>query len=181
MKKFIVLLFLISCISVSYAQLQKGSIFLGGQISVNHINSDNETTDYFIVPRFGGFVSNNVVLGIDAGYSEINSEKLVIVGPFIRYIYKPFEVAGFYNDFLFTYGFGEGDINESTYDVNQFSIGLSPGVLFQVTRKLHFEASFGNLLYHSRKVKHKDGAETETSSVDFNINMSMKFGVFWAL
>lgn len=181
MKKFIVFLFFISNFSVSYAQLQKGSIFLGGQIGITHMNSEKESTDYHIVPRFGGFVSNNVVLGIDAGYIKESFDKLIVIGPFIRYIYKPFEVAGFYNDFLFTYQFGQGEINEYKHDINQFSVGLAPGVLFQVTRKLHFEASIGNLMYYSRKVKYDDDNQPESSSIDFNLNLTSRFGIFWAL
>lgn len=162
------------------AQIKKGSIFLGGDIggSTQTTKSGDITTNkqngLNISPVFGKAIKENLVLGVNAGAgiyknddpstpSDEYKTKSYGVGIFLRK-YKNIGASGFY---LFAQGgLGVGYYNEkqeggyTTYnDLKRTSVGINayPGISYAVSKKLHLETGFANLLslgyfHETRKV-----------------------------
>ncbi len=83
-KKILVFSLLMACLSVSYAQTDKGTWMLGGTGAItNNENPQSSTFTFNLSPRIGYFVVPNWAIGVQTGFSISNSEfKLPAVGEF---------------------------------------------------------------------------------------------------
>jgi len=199
MKKILtlsVLPFLFS-VSILHAQISKGSLFLGGNISGSTVKTEStqpnvtsKQNGLTISPVIGFAVKENLVFGADASYSFFKTDQVYGqytqkqysygAGVFLRK-YKPIG-KGFY---LFLQGRLGG-----RYDENKYTPGVSanntkrftttfggyPGVSYAINRKLQLETGFNNLLslnYYHETGKNLDGSGYSYKSNGFNIATSL--------
>jgi hypothetical protein len=182
------------------AQIKKGSIFLGGNISGS--TQKTKTTDDVttfkqnvinILPVFGRAIKENLVLGVNVGFGIYDSEypagnninfkaSSYSAGVFLRK-YKNIGTSGFY---LFIQGGLEGGYmtqkQEYPYapgfdESKRISIGINvyPGLSYAVSKKLHLETGFNNLLsLNYFNEKRENGSPVTTSKTNgFNIASSL--------
>ncbi|MGZ8549103.1 MAG: hypothetical protein ACXWV2_00515 [Chitinophagaceae bacterium] len=171
MKKTLLAIITVSLLVCSAnAQIKKGSVFLGGDISgsTQKTKSGDVTTNkqngINISPVFGKAIKENLVLGVNAGlgiydnkYPAGNNTNFKTnsygAGVFLRK-YKNIGTNGFY---LFVQGgLGvnymtqehEGPFAANFNELKRISVGINayPGLSYAVSRKLHLETGFNNLL-----------------------------------
>ena len=169
MKKILLAVIAVSVFVCSAnAQIKKGSVFLGGDIGAstqktNYENgSDRESKGLTIIPVFGKFVSDNLVVGGAMSFSRsktINEFSITSkynsygAGLFIRK-YKPIGKNGFYvflegglnGNYLTTKSRGPMPQYNDEMKRTSISLGANPGISFAVNKKLHLETGFNNLL-----------------------------------
>jgi hypothetical protein len=195
MRKIILAIFIISMFVCSAnAQIKKGSIFLGGDIggSTQKTKTDGVTSDkqsgINISPVIGKAIKENLVLGINAGVTIYHAENTTntssySAGVFLRK-YKNIGNGGFYI-------FVQGGLNGAYYkqkrnvapspisdETKIMFVGLTayPGISYAISRKLHLEAGFNNLLllnYSNEKRETGDPVISTKKTNAFNISSSL--------
>jgi hypothetical protein len=168
MKKTLFTAVLSIVIIVANAQVNKGSILLGGNISANTSNSNYGTTEakqnsWVINPSVGYAYKLNRIIGFSFGYSHGNarteSGSTVSINRFNNYS------AGIYQRSYFPIGknfslYGQGDLSfgylrrnvtntpGSSYIEKQTGVVLSvsPGISYAISKKIMIELGFSNLL-----------------------------------
>lgn len=146
------------------AQIKKGSVFLGGDISAATQKTETGPTTskqsvVTISPVFGKAIKDNMVLGADLLYGhydyESTSEQKVDIygaGIFLRK-YKPIGSSGFY---IFLQGRAGYRLQKNEVDANtpavsvakshSVSLSIYPGLSYAVSKRLHLETGFNNLV-----------------------------------
>jgi hypothetical protein len=205
MNKIIYSFIIVICIGINAnAQIKKGSILLGGQVSYYNSKSDNSfnlqpdqktTSGNFIISAGKAFKENSV-FGIAIGYSSF-SNKNNSVNPFkqdnnyynISVFYRKYKSLG--NGFSF---FAEGGISYNnnkqknddslhlnSYEQTQSGIGfyLTPGISYQVCKKLQLEILIPNIVYANYSVTKSHSTSqpnppqsSKTNSFSFNTSLS---------
>jgi hypothetical protein len=193
MKKILCTLILFACFFISNAQINKGSILLGGSIGGGTVKTeygnDKSTQSILMIqPAIGYTYKTNTVIGVKLNYghqlnkytgSQYRREVTVYGGGMFYRKYLPLGKA--------FYLFGEAGIdyayasirddqggNQIPYNEKQSTItlGLSPGISFAVNKKIHLEASINDILTmqygHSKKTYQTPGIQDQNTSV-FNI------------
>ncbi len=181
------------------AQIKKGSVFLGGDVgaSAQKTKSGDVTTNkqngINISPVFGKAIKENLVLGMSAGFGIYNNKypagsysnletDFYNAGVFLRK-YKNIGASGFY---LFVQGGINGGYMKQKQegpfapDLNELkrisvSINAYPGLSYGISRKLHLETGFNNLLslgyFHDKAESRTTGHFSKTNG--FNISSSL--------
>lgn len=195
-RKTLLFLFIaLSSSQVLMAQIKKGSIFLGGSVSITTAKYNSEFSDqdrsqaaFSFSPAVGKFVKDNLVWGGElqlAGYKNkfaYNSYQknfIVGAGTFIR---KYFPVV----DRLYIFGqanFSVGYISEKSkgtgneYNGKGYSVGISayPGMSFAITRKVFVETGLANLvtLYYTHKKIRETSVLNTVKTNDFHFGTSL--------
>jgi len=194
MKKTL-LLSIVAIVSASIvkAQIPKGSIFIGGQISGNtykyksspypHPQKQNSIV---VSPAIGTAIRQNLIAGIDLTYAHSENDNgfngLVksngLGGGFFlrrytslanRFYFFLQERAGYFHEKDESTSGSSTNTNQS----NNFNLGLYPGVSFALTRSLHVEAGLNNLVLvnYSHSTNKQPGSPDQTSN-NFNFNTS---------
>ena len=188
----------IATISVN-AQIKKGSVFLGGDLSGSYQTSKNtgpntqKNGGLTISPVLGVFTRDNFMVGGNLGFGFSNSKSgtdytskgsSYSAGVFVRQ-YKNLGTGGFY---LFFQGELSGSYStmklESSLPADNSkqtntTIGVSayPGVSYAVSKRIHLETGFRNLVslsYQKGKLETGDPLTTysNTSGVSFGSSLS---------
>lgn len=168
------------------AQIKKGSIFLGGDISgFSQKTKSGDVNTYkqsgiHISPVIGKAIKDNLILGANVGFGisksidpvndlKFNSSSFN-AGIFLRK-YRNIGTGGFY---VFVQSGLNGNYNvqkqksPSAYfnEIKQYSIGLNanPGFSYALNNKLHLETGFNNLfsIYYSNDQR-KSGSPVVTT------------------
>jgi hypothetical protein len=203
--KTILLSLLLAITSLScLAQINKGTVLLGGNLSFSRNVSKNtspmnkysgEVNTFSLNPTLGFFVSDKWMAGLNIGYSNVNSSNnnplgsfpsesetnlnLLSVGPVVRYYQPVSDKISFFGQANMGFGFGKstyesrynGNSDTQEYNVSSFVIGLNPGVVFFLTRRIGLEASIGSLSFNRSSSKSEsDDAEQENNSVGISFN-----------
>jgi len=187
MKQTLLLSTLISVFSLtSTAQIKKGSTLLGGQISFQHTDEDNNTAQDQSSAVFhiaaGKAYKENSVLGLYAEYTHYS-----VSGSFTADYYK----AGFFyrkfhklaKDFYFFGEIGTGymGLTEKRFGINEFRIyqsgaelNVTPGLSYRVYKKLHLELSIPQIAgIHYTVSKTRSVTDNfKQDSFGFNTNMN---------
>ena len=173
MKKFTFFIVVTLCVSsISFSQINKGSVLLGGNISFGFGTTENVTntipntsTNYknhgFLVsPSVGIAIKENTILGIGLSYGNSKngdeqspqSQNTSSVGGNIyvrKYLLlgKNFYLFGqantYYNYTKQDNKTANGDMNN--YKVSRIGFNFYPGLSYAVNRKLHLDAGINNL------------------------------------
>jgi len=182
------------------AQIKKGSIFLGGDISGSTQKTKigdmtiNKQSGINISPVFGKAIKDNLVLGANAGLGLVENKNwnggssnktksnAYNAGVFLRK-YKNIGTGGFY---LFVqcglngtfYKQKQEEPVSSQNETKRFSVGINayPGISYAVTHKLHLETGFNNLLsvsYFNEKNESGDPMTTTYKTNGFSISSSL--------
>ena len=197
MKRKFIALAIASCLvsTMSYSQIKKGSILLGGsvgfssskttEVQPNSWVGETKKNSLFLSPSVGVAIQDNLVLGADLTFASIrgkyNSPALETNkstgyggGVFIR---KYWQLA---NKF---YVFGNGRVGyqfskeatpshvssvKTEYKNQRAAASIAPGISFAVSRRVHLESTFINLLTveysKTREYNKASGVETKSSS-----------------
>lgn len=133
--KRILFVLLMTISTVSYSQIQKGSIQLGGTIGYSKSNLKEEfihITEYenesiLVLPKIGYFISSTSAIGLGLGYTGIfeflqtsisplkpieiqrnkTSQKIFIINPYYRFHLSVSESVAFFVEVNGLYGFGK--------------------------------------------------------------------------
>jgi hypothetical protein len=192
------LLFLFACLFINsfvQAQIKKGTILLGGNISASSSKTETSTTipseqksrGINISPSLGFTIKENLILGggVNYGYSSSTEQSFKRTNNnyganlFLRK-YLTLE-KGFY-----LFGEGSAFVNKAnTEDKNSgtisssnkfLTVGLNfnPGVSYAVNNRFHLEVGLNNLGYISyQKQKYTSGSNTsKTNSFSLGSNLS---------
>jgi hypothetical protein len=224
MKKLILLTVATSCMAItSYAQITKGSTFLGGSIHLfagkeepTNNSAESKTTNWGFRPQLGKVIAENKVAGIFLNTSQsLSRQSSPSSSLFAETRISSYGGGAFYRQYYPLgkrfYLFGDGSFglhfdkderkgnNGMTNFVYQRSkgrevnVGLTPGISFAATRKLHLEAAFSNLVYlRYRTYTTTDfsapGIESRavegrqfTANADANAFSGMVIGLRWIL
>ncbi len=181
------------------AQISKGSVLLGGGLSVGSGKSEggpseNKSRSFGFSPAVGIAVKDNAIVGLRLSYSASKSEQ-----ENINYLQKfnGYSAGVFYRRYLTLskafFLFGEAtayyasseNSNENkpgNYKNVQKSrsvgVNLYPGVAYVVSRRFHLEAGLNNLLslqYGTTKLTTTTSGQvtqSKSSGVDFSTNFS---------
>jgi hypothetical protein len=158
------------------AQIKKGSVFLGGDISfttekgASSNNIDYKTSGIYLLPVYGKAVKENLIIGTDILYYFQNSDVSLDFNDLKQWIYGIGFFARGYQQLaktklsLFIQGHigTEYDKTKQAFNTidkiekNTFSINLSvyPGISYSLNHKLQLETGFSNLFglrYFNRK------------------------------
>ncbi|RYY87908.1 MAG: hypothetical protein EOO15_10555 [Chitinophagaceae bacterium] len=189
-------------VAAANAQLNKGRIFLGGSISTSSTENTAITTPNNVVskqsatvisPTLGFFVKDNVVVGIDFGYSKGKTEsagvtqqeqRTIAPGIFARRYYALGKSFFFYGHGGLNYSNQKSETFNGTTTLtetnsNGFGITLYPGVAYAIRKNFLLEISLRNLLtanYTSGEVKNSTGTVTSKTN-NFNLGINGGGGV----
>ncbi len=89
MRKIISVFILVTTSLISKAQINKGAILLGGEITFKTLkettpasnNAQSVTTNFSISPSFGKAIANNMILGFDLDYISAESQDVATGSP----------------------------------------------------------------------------------------------------
>lgn len=203
MKKIILSAVALMAFSLSNAQedasgtgFSQGDVFLSGSAGFSSTKTgDAESSVFNIIPRAGYFVSSNIAVGLQAGYSKDATTSIgpvtgqlldtdittVEIGAFGRYYFTPAGNFSLFADLSASYGTvtreqdgatgpGPGDIVTVEDKFNGFFAGFAPGVNYFISDHFALEATFGVLSYSTIKPD-ADGADS-TDNFDIGLNLS---------
>jgi hypothetical protein len=195
MKKITFLTIAFCCLVFSsYAQINKGTVFLGGSLGFAHQKTETNGTESKqnvanILPAIGIAVRNNLVAGVQLAYSNNRlSDDVMGSEPYSRsygggVFVKKYRPLG--RNFLL---FGEASLDvrhiESQSYVNidysvdgkgwQTSAGIHPGIAYSLSKHLQLEVALGDLVNisysHSNNNNITIGGVTKTTQSNFSIN-----------
>jgi hypothetical protein len=186
-----------------------GNFNLGFGSSSNKVGSETtdgpKTFNFGITPTLGFFMQDNLMLGLGIGYSSSSmttkgdgvtepdeqkvSTGMFDISPFVRYYMMPTEKMGFFVNAGFGVGFGKmkdevtmgGTTTTDEMKLSAFSVGVTPGVVFFISEKVAFEATFGGLIYSSSKATYTiNDTDFEDKTSDFGLEINpanFTFGV----
>lgn len=183
----------------SNAQINKGTVLLGGGISGNSSKTGEGPTQtknswFSLAPSIGFAVKENKVMGINLSYSR--NKYAYNYSPAKYRTINGYGGGVFYRSYFPLakkfYLFGEGNAffrfskqdDEQVYDTKftrkqtDVGINLYPGVVYAVSKRFHLEASINNLLNVSyyktadKSVSQTMTSEIKGSGVNFSANVS---------
>jgi hypothetical protein len=203
MKKTFVLLLLIGTTAAVTAQIKKGAILLGGQLGFNNSSGDYTSNTPPNTPQnqksrganfgiaIGSAIKDNVVVGINAGYGSYKNENTVGITSFTSttnqynfgVFYRQYKSLGRNFYFLGEAGIGYNGskqtdkntpvVNDVTRKSSGVQLYLSPGVAYQVSKKLQLEILVPNIVSAGYS-KNKTTSQVNNSTQDnFYINTNL--------
>ncbi len=203
MKKIILIILFSTGYYFSNAQIKKGALLIGGQISMNNYNSKNSNNNFESKNNAAGLslsigkaITDNQVLGGYFGFGNNNSENInngIITS---ETKYTGYNAGLFYRHYSTLakrfYFFGEinggfntskqtqkntGNNNVTTTKSNGVNIGLTPGISYQVYKKLQLELLMPSIvgLSYSNSTTTFQNNTTKNSSLNFQTNAGGSF------
>lgn len=198
-----VLILLLNLIATNVsAQLEKGSIWLGGSIGFSSSRSENQystevkTQSFSFNPAIGKVVKQNLVAGIELFYNNYNEDRvdqeirnnIYGGGVFVRKYVETFKRV-----YLFAHAGAIGSVVHNKLDYYsmpdadmkgwQATLSLYPGVSYALNSKVFLEAVFTNFFtigYASMKTKSAINTNEYTNTsfaANANFNIASNFGV----
>ena len=166
MKNLFPLLIFLAFTTGLSAQIQKGSVLLGGTVGFTNISEDGDSyTQLSLAPTVGFFLSDRFALGgklqFDLLAVDDATASTLGLAPFGRYYFNGSGMSRFFGQVDVGFLAGLGD----TSDENQFLFGAGVGVDFLLKESVAIEAGLG---YH--RYQYTDG--------DFGYNnIGLNFGI----
>ena len=179
--------------SITKAQISKGSIFIGGQVSGYTSKTDGGTynQEYNGVsfsPAIGVAVKQNLIAGIELNYAHSKTENGFSPtqkannyggGFFLRKYVPIFSRFYFFTQGTAGYNHNETKSNSGTYSSSSKSNGGSlsfyPGVSLALTKALYVETGFNNLVvigYSHGTAKQTGFQDQSTNNFNFSTSVS---------
>jgi hypothetical protein len=207
-KLLFITILLISNILIGQEERQKFKIYKGlwnieGNISLDFGNTKNyEPIDYNLElksfnfrfsPKLGYSINDNLIIGIGLGYhyyksegetyENFNNNRTINGYSFYPYLKKyipigkklAFHIQGearFSNDFY------KSENRNTKFKNNSIFIGLRPGISYNLSKEILFQANFGALGYYNGTTKTNDIITNKSNSFNFNFSSSeLLFGL----
>lgn len=172
----------------------KGDVFITGAVGYgSESTGDNETSTFTFSPKAGYFVTENIAVGINLGYtSQTETEEdglgdtfdtdtnTLEVGAFGRYYFTPARNFSFFGQLAVGMTSSKTEVEgvDGEYKENGFNLGLAPGISYFVSEHIALEATFGLLGYNTSEPD-VDGAEsTDNFNIGANFN-DINFGIVY--
>jgi autotransporter-like protein len=199
MKKILAFSFLtILVTSALRAQINKGSVFLGGNVGFSTIKSKDtslENNSVYITPVAGIAVKQNLIVGVSVNYSHSKNNLNV---PASQTEYKSYGAGIFARKYVPLgkgfYLFGETGLNYQNYSdtytytsqknelkVQSIGINLYPGVSYAVSKMLQLEVGLPQLVtfgYSKNEWLLNDATTQKSSGTNFNASASSFSSLF---
>ncbi len=156
-------------------------VYLGGGVNFQGQSYDgNSTTLFTITPEIGYTLDENSALGLAIGFGTKGKDDAKInafsVNPYYRYNFLKTEKVNLFIDGSFKFDYQKGDGVSKDYKQTGWSLGVRPGVAFNVNNKISFVSTLGFLGYSS--VKPDGGKATNTYGVNFDAS-TVNFGLYY--
>lgn len=169
---------------------KQGDIFATGSIGYgSEKTGDFKTNQFNFSPKAGFFVTDNIAIGVQLGYTssteeqpgegDVNSNTFE-VGAFGRYYFTPARNFSFFGQLSLGYATQKTDQDgvPGESKSNGVNVGLAPGISYFVSEHIALEATFGLLGYNTVKPD-VDGAES-TDSFNIGANLTdINFGIVY--
>ena len=164
----------------------KGDVFITGAVGFSSEKTgDFKTNEFTIVPSAGIFVTNNIAVGLNVGYTTSKVENpdtgdvdtnLFEIGAFGRYYATPANDFSFFGQLGFGYGTGKQEFEGGGENkADGFNIALRPGVSYFISKNFALEATIGQIGYNTVEI---DGADDSTDSFEIGIDLTnINFGL----
>lgn len=198
MKTLVPLLFFTISIHALVAQtsepvesISKGTKFIGGSFSFSTSTTDEflKSTTFSIGPEAGFYIKDDLAVGGFLGYNYARNEQIGIdnfssasVIGLTAFLLKNYKIT---NNLFFTLepqlslGFGKQRFSNpdfSDYSLFNFGLGVSPGVMFFVSRKFALQTTIGSLSFnHTRRSQNFDEVSKTNS---FGLNGALSISSF---
>ncbi|MBS1667909.1 MAG: hypothetical protein JST58_11085 [Bacteroidetes bacterium] len=171
------------------AQIDKGTIWLGGQVSfstnnaqtLNGTSYSSKSNSLILAPAVGIAVKNNLIEGVDVLYQHISYSNNLDTFPSNNSYSNNYGIGffvrkyaslgkGFYlfgqgrlGTTYLTQNSGQGNANSSSSSKG-FNIGLGfyPGIAYQVSKRFQLETGFNNVFV--MQYQYTDSKQTNTGS-----------------
>ena len=192
MKKL--LLILVSAV-FSFANAQKGTILVSGNVSYNSqksgdLASSPQIKNFNFAPKVGYQYNDNWTLGVESSinsykYGYENSQELnnnrFSLGGFLRYSKPLSEIFTAYADFgggyqYLKYWNVSGDTSTlSTTKENGYYIGITPAIYLNLKKNFGLNFNIGGLRYDTLNNTTNNG--TDTKSFNFSFGQAFSVGI----
>lgn len=158
-----------------------GDLFMTGAVGFSSESTgDFKTNSFTIAPSAGLFVSDNIAVGLNIGFTSIKDEdpvdgdvdtSLFGIGAFGRYYATPANDFSFFAQLGFQYNTGKQEFEGGgELKVDGFEIALRPGVSYFISEHFALEASIGALRYATSEPD-VDGAES-TDEFELGVDLT---------
>lgn len=195
--KTLVPLILFTCsISLAFSQtsepvesITKGTKFIGGSFGFSSTQRDDtyQYTGISIGPGMGYYIMDDLAFGGFIGYNyskndfpNSNSFSTYSGISFSAFLLKNYRIS---NNFFFTLqpglsvGSSKQKFSNETNNYSNLSLGLgiSPGIMLFLNKKLAFQTSLGNLGYSYERRKPENGETSNTHNFGLNGTLSTSY------
>ena len=178
MKKFLM------TIAAAFAAVSMNAqVYVGGGLNLSSTSYDgNSTSKITITPEVGYVLDENSALGLGLAFGtsgkDATKQTVFGVNPYYRYNVVKTEKVNLFLDGSFTFMNYKGDgISNEDAKLNEWSIGIRPGVAVALNDKLSFVSTMGLLGYKSSK---PDGGEATNTFGLMNFNtLGLNFGLYY--
>jgi hypothetical protein len=189
---------IVSFATISHAQIKKGSVLLGGGISVGKSTTETNSEEgksnsISFSPAVGLAIKDNWVVGLFAGISNYENRPSTVTskqtiesfggGLFVRRYNSLGKGFYLYGHGAISYSnFSQRQMPSTDFQMNYSSKGvgiyISPGVAYAVSNRFHLEASLNNLVSLSYSKTRTDNislsgystAESKGFNLETNLN-----------
>jgi hypothetical protein len=198
--KFLTIISGLLLVTVLSTSAQKGKFYISGSVglrtfeTVSSISSPNpssfNSSEFSLTPEVGFFLKDDLQLGIILGYDQTTSESggfieaddlenIFAPGLYLRKLFAVNDKLAFHAGLSASLNNGSGDrksLNFSgeeeieEYTVSGFAVNLPVGVMYQLSKKVTFIASYDFISYTSR-TEQIDGMDDRTTK-----NLNVAFG-----
>lgn len=156
----------------------------GGALESQFAGGINRTSSFVVTATGGYAVLNNVIAGLNLGYFSIGVEdrnsNYYSVGTYVKLFKGVGKKTALNLQTNFNYLFGkprEIDFRTNlpgneTSDYRSFTIAISPGLTYFISKKIAFNASIGSLSYLSYKQENPDTSDFEGSDLRLSLSLS---------
>ena len=150
--------------------------YIGGSLGFQTSSYDGEsTTTWKIMPEVGYNINDSWAIGTTIGYGQSgkgdDKVKTFTVSPYARLAVAKLSMVNVFIDG----GVGYSFVEQGGAKVNEFNVGLKPGVALNLNDKLSFVAHFGFLGYQNDKVK---GDDKSINTFGLNLDNNVSFGLY---
>lgn len=145
MKKFIATFVIVLAAIGASAQTYLGGGFSFSSTDVS--GEDKSITQITLAPEIGYNLDNKWAIGLGVGYTYAKQESsynIISVAPYVRYTVAKTGIVSFFIDGEFQFASAKPEEGDSS---TGWSLGLKPGVRFDITKKIFATASVGFLGY----------------------------------
>ena len=154
-------------------------VYVGGGLGFQSVSHDGDSESAFkILPEIGYNLGEDMAVGMAFGYGETGKDerkiKVLTVNPYVRYNFVKLDKVNLFVDG----GFDFTNTKYNSYKVNEWGIGLKPGVSVNLNENIGFVAHMGFLGYRSSKPD-TDGAKA-TNTVGLALDgTELSFGFYY--
>lgn len=167
----------------------KGDVFITGAVGYgSESTGDDETNTFTFSPKAGYFVTENIAVGLQLGYTSQTETEADIdtdtnsleFGAFGRYYFTPARNFSFFGQLGLGITSSKTEVEgiDGEFKENGFNVALAPGISYFVSEHIALEATFGLLGYKTTEPD-VDGAEsTDTFNIGANFS-DINFGIVY--